>query len=302
MKKSFLTFVVTAMLLCAMSICVSAIDLTDAEIAALTEHYPNAQYSYNTTYKVAATDPEGEMYGMVAIIPTVNETDNTKTWVIDQDHIVYIDQATADANGNITFSGFAPMGKAANEEGFTEAIVFIGGEGYPTASAMGVLKAYDEDMISKAKISGTITDTASNKTATVTVYDANNDVLGTTTVVNGAYEIPLTAGEGYKVTFAKPGYLTYIVNGVSVTETSTIDVNLSTIAGDVNNDGGIFIGDVQVLKVDYNKSTAKGDKFSDPDSDVNGDGGVFIGDVQTLKLGYNKTVAKDCTVTYSPAN
>lgn len=76
----------------------------------------------------------GEMYGMVAI-------KGTQASQITEANIVYIDQATADSEGKITFTSFGTMGAAPDSEDFVEATVFVGGAGLSTATAVGTLKA-----------------------------------------------------------------------------------------------------------------------------------------------------------------
>ena len=76
----------------------------------------------------------GEMYGMVAI-------KGTQASQITEANIVYIDQATADSNGTISFTSFGTMGAAPDSEDFVEATVFVGGAGLSSATSVGTLKA-----------------------------------------------------------------------------------------------------------------------------------------------------------------
>ena len=80
----------------------------------------------------------GEMYGMVAI-------KGTQASQITEANIVYIDQATADSEGKITFTSFGTMGATPDSEDFVEATVFVGGAGLSSATVVGTLKAAEAD-------------------------------------------------------------------------------------------------------------------------------------------------------------
>ena len=293
MKKTVLIFALTVL------VAFSAFGASAAN------YYPvenSGTYSYTVRCDVSKIDgidmtlveKGASMYGLVAVKGTGAEIE-----IEDADDFVYIDQATVDENGIVTFSGFLPMGPSPDvflEEGeepepdvqyFEECTLFIGGAGLTTATYLGELKD-----ASGVEIAGTVTDTVtastSSKVATITVYDSTGEQVGAsaTTDADGKYTAFVPAGEDYKVVFTKPGFLSFTYTGVNATTAlAGVDAIISNLAGDVDGNGEIKIQDIQTLLKDYNATS----DFLDVDSDVDAKGEVKIQDIQALLKGYNGT-------------
>lgn len=245
--------------------------------------------SYTITYNVGAENA-GSMYGMVAISGTGDSVSTTNT-----DDIVYIDQATADAEGNITFTAFAPMGAAPSDAAYVPSTVFIGGPSYSTVQKIGTL---DAAAAGKFAISGNVVDTVDAREATVTVYAADDAEFATpiasVDTVEGAYSIDVAPGT-YSVVISKACRCTYTVTGVPVTDAAVAlaVADITKLAGDVNENGAINGADLTTLLADYNKSGAD---IATANSDVNGNTAVNGADLTALLAGYN---GSNVTTAYS---
>lgn len=290
MKKTIFTFVMAAILLCSMAVCASALeDYTATKDA-------NDNYSYTVTYNVGAAN-KGEMYGMVAVTGVTN----TDEPVINESNIVYIDQATADEAGNITFTKFAPMGKTPAETGYAESLVCIGGKGLDGATAIGTLKAVttgggdeggDDPAPTTYKVSGTITDTVTGtKKDTKISFVSTAGTTEKTVAGAGAFEVEVAPGT-YDIVFTKDGYLTKTFEDVVVADAVVIkdsatatDVALNALAGDVFVDGGIGSADLGCLLGDFFKTSG----LTYAGSDIDADGAVGSADLGHLLGNFFKT-------------
>ena len=271
-KKTILLFALIA---------VFAFSAFGASASELNNYYPRED-SYEITVNVGAENAES-MYGLVAIKGT-----GTDLNLADTGTIVYIDQAKADANGNITFAKFAPMGPAPSailpsggpetdktvDDYFAECTVFIGGGHLNTAQAIGILKDG-----STLPITGTIVDTASNanstRVATIKVLDDSDGEVSSTTVANGAYTVNAPAGTNYKVVISKPGFCTYTFTGVNVAEAVDLGTtDISTLAGNANGS--------EIAGINFDDLSAVLDHYYDETTelyDVNGSGAVNFDDL-----------------------
>ena len=238
--------------------------------------------------------PKESMYGLVAVVGT------DKTELSATDNYVYIDQATVDADGNVEFGPFLPMGPSPDmylEEGepadsgveyFEECSLFIGGEGLGSAVCIGVLKD-----ASGVEISGTVTDTVtastSSKVATITVYDSTGTQVGTpvTTDADGKYAAFVPAGEGYKIVYTKPGFLSFTYTGVNVTAALTgVDANIGGCAGDVDENDVVELDDLRAVLTDYNET----ENLENANADVDDNGVVELDDLRAVLANYNETL------------
>jgi len=89
------------------------------------------------------------MYGMVAIKGT-----NTIIDTSNLGNIYYIDQASADADGNISFVEFTPKGILPTDDNYEECTVYIGGPGFPLAEKIGYLKKGEKIVLLIGDIDG----------------------------------------------------------------------------------------------------------------------------------------------------
>lgn len=266
MKKALM--LLTASVVLALSaVCVSA------------EDYTPVRDKYTITYEVGKTNAAG-MYGMVAIkgTNTIIDTSNLA-------NILYIDQTSANSDGIITFSEFAPKGVAPSNANYEESTVFIGGPGFPTATAIGVLKKGELGFF----IEGKVVDTASSKIATITVKDAAGEVIATTTAeADGTFSVAVPAGEGYSVVITKANYMSYTITGVNVSDEAEEPIalpnaDMSTSAGDVNGTGFVNIDDLSIVLADYSETT-----LSNPNSDINKSGEVNLDDLSIVLAAYSE--------------
>ena len=273
MKKALLllaaTFVITMS-----AVCVSA--------STTLEDYTPVKDKYTVTYDVGDTNAAG-MYGMVAIKGT-----NTIIDTSNLENIFYIDQTSANSDGIITFSEFAPKGVAPSHKDFEPCTVFIGGPGFGTAEAIGVLQRGELGFF----ISGKVVDTASTKTATITVKNASGEVIATAQAeADGTFSVPVPAGEGYSVVITKANYMSYTFTGVNVSDTAEEPIalpnaDMSTSAGDINSDGFVTVEDIGTLLSDFGEETIK-----NPNSDINGDSFVTVEDLGTLLAAFGNLPA-----------
>ena len=140
MKKVLLLFLTSAILVFS-AVCVSANTYAD---------YTPEQDKYTIIYNVGENNAAG-MYGMVAIVGVDPDA------IIDASNlgnIYYIDQTSADEDGNITFVEFAPKGLAPSDENYLESTVYIGGPGFDTAQKIGYLKKGEKIVLLLGDIDG----------------------------------------------------------------------------------------------------------------------------------------------------
>jgi len=289
MKKTILTIAAAAALLV-----FSAIGVSAAEETPLTAVEP-VEGSYTVTYNVGKPNA-GSMYGMVAI------TGNT----ITEDSIVYIDQATADANGDITFSNFIPK-VAPGENGFEESTVYIGGPGLDTETAKAIAVLMDEKPAGVA-VSGKVKSYNPKLATTIKLMQGEAEAATTTIAaeatgsgqVEQSFTIETVAAGTYNLVVSKAGHLDYTITNVVVgTEaldlTTSANTNVSVmtlITGDVNGDTKVNGTDV----IDISKSENFNAELADAVNklaDVNGDDKVNGSDLIVVNsdVNFNKDTA-----------
>lgn len=247
---------------------------TVCAFADTTAYQPNKDGKYTVTYNVG-TQNAGNMYGFVVI---------KGTDVIDLDNIddyVYIDQATADANGNITFENFGLKGALPSDEAFVESTAYIGGKGYDTAQTIGVMVAAE---LGNA-VTGTVTDANNPRTATVTFKNASDVVVATATANNGAYSAELDNGT-YSAIFTKDGSLSYTYTGIIVDGDKAIAaVDMSSLAGNCVTGNEINFYDLSAVLSIYNNKNVNLSVLED----VNGTGDINFYDLSVIITNYNSS-------------
>ena len=239
---------------------------------------PDENDSYTITYNVGAENA-GKMYGMVAISGTDESVSTTNT-----DDIVYIDQATADANGDIKFEAFAPMGATPSDAAYQPSTVFIGGPTYATVQKIGTLDAKSNGAAEFA-VTGTVKDIdSSNRLTNVVVLDATAKEVDTATVdATGAYSLSVPAGT-YSVEFSKDVFSSHTYTNVAVAaNTELAEVDMTLHAGDVTGDGWTNLADLTPLLEDYTHSV---EEAVTPAADVTGDGYINLADLTPLLKAY----------------
>ncbi|MBR5156704.1 MAG: carboxypeptidase regulatory-like domain-containing protein [Clostridia bacterium] len=249
-------------------------------------YMPDENDRYSITYN-AGVENAGNMYGLAAIAGTDENMD-----VAADNALVYVYQTTADAEGNITFNSFGPIGPDPSDPDYVESTVFIGGQGFDTAQMIGVLEAASSsgDDAESAAIRGMATDSVSpSKPITVTVTGDDGVVVGTATANDdGTYEIYVPHGT-YSIKFTKEGFCSCTYRNVSVTGDIDFEmVDMTNLAGDIVANGTVNIMDLSALLNDYNKQIPY-NELSNPLSDINGNGSVNIADLSLLLSGYNSS-------------
>ncbi len=224
------------------------------------------------TYSIGYTEGTASKFYSLVVVEGKYAADATP--VISEDTVLYIDQGTADANGDVTFDGWIPK----NDE---VATVYLGGTGSDTPVLLGYLAA------ASRTISGTVTAvpaTANEATVTFTGV-ANTDTAGTevtaTAGANGAYSIKVPEGSyTFKVSIDN-----YLVKTETVTISGDATKDVTLLGGDVNADGAIGDADITALCANYGTSEAKGD--------IDGDGTVDYDDLMVVLNNYGKTEAAE---------
>ena len=236
---------------------------TVAFAAELPTYTPEADETYSISYTEGT---EGSYYSLV-VVDGVYQADETPE--ISEESVLYIDQATADANGDVTFDGWIPRTDKA-------ATVYLGGTGATKPVLLGYLAAATRE------ISGTVSGApATANQATITFTGLGEEVEYTATAnASGAYTINVPEGS---YTF-KVNIDNYIekVETVTVTEDASKDVTL--LGGDVNADGAINDADITKL--------VNGGSY-DATCDIDGNGTVDFYDLMVVLNNYGKTTPSD---------
>ena len=138
-------------------------------------------------------------------------------------------------------------------------------------------------------INGIINCQASGIPATITLYDSDNEPIATTkTSSDGRYSVDVpvfSADTPYTLKITKPGYLSYAIKNIIITDDMDIlSTDMSQLAGDINGDGVINAEDLTILLSEFNK---KPDKWKD--ADIDGNGIVNAVDLTYLLAGFNKS-------------
>jgi hypothetical protein len=115
---------------------------------------------------------------------------------------------------------------------------------------------------------------------------------------NGAYTLTIPvapAGTRYTLVVTKPGYLSYTIKNLTLTdleENKTIDIR--QLAGDVNGDGIVNAVDLTCLLSEFNRKPV-----NHQDADIDGNGVVNAADLTYLLAGFNK---RNVVVDMQPGN
>lgn len=247
--KRVLSFVLACMVL--MSASVFAADPVT--------YIPAADGTYSVGY---AEGTAGTYYSLVVV---EGKYEAGATPVISEESVLYIDQATADENGDVTFNGWIPK----EDE---KATVYLGGTGSESPVLLGYL------VTAERTVSGTVLEvpeTANEATVTLT----GGGVTYTATITDGAYSVKVPDGD-YTLKVSIDNYLDY---AETVTVSGDVSKDVTLLGGDVNADGAIGDADITALLANYGTSEAEGD--------VDGDGTVDYDDLMAVLNNYGKTAA-----------
>ena len=215
------------------------------------------------TYSIDYTEGKASNYYALLVVEGICDADATP--VISEDTVLYIDQATADANGDVSFDGWIPKNES-------PATVYLGGTGLAKPVLLGYLGS------NNFVVSGTVsTDSGTSYEATVTL--ASGEDTFTATSVNGAYSIEVPEGN-YTFKVNVKNHLSYTQNNFAV----SADVSGKDVAvkgGDLDGDNEIGSLDLAKMLSSYNVSTDV--------ADINGDGIVDSLDLAKVLGNYNAT-------------
>ncbi len=216
------------------------------------------------TYSISYTEGTASKFYSLVVVEGKYEAGATPE--ISEETVLYIDQGTANANGDVTFDGWIPK----NDE---VATVYLGGTGSDSPVLLGYLAA------ASRTVSGTVTAVpATANEATVTLTDSEGTEY-TTTTTNGAYSVKVPEG-AYTVKVEIDNYLSYVENNFAVTG-NVSDKNVTLLGGGVNADGAIGDADITALRANYGTSEAEGD--------IDGNGTVDYYDLMVVLNNYGKT-------------
>ena len=223
------------------------------------------------------------------------------------DNIVYIDQKTAEEDGELSFTVYP------SELSDGEYSIYVSGSDLPYTKAGSF--AYGSDPANKGvSVKGKVTSYNPKNPVTVRLMDGDAVVAETVTEVStGNGEVTqnfvlenVPAGT-YDLVLTKTCHLTYTVKNVVVGE-SDLDLTTMTgkayasirmLAGDVTEDNKINEDDVTIVRL-INNIMKKTVNAKDKISDVNGDGYVNEDDVTIIRLltHIQKSAVNNCTYSY----
>lgn len=211
---------------------------------AATEFEPDSQNAFDITY----TGTAGEYYALIIVAGEAKPEDALS---VTEDNLQYINQQTADPNGNVTFEDVLLKNDG------TECSVYLSGSDLDGPVLLGYVNLQDEFVVS-----GTVT-SDSDVPATVSLTDLSDEtkVYTVYTSASGTYVISVPAGE-YKMVITKVAHLSYTKLSLKVADDIS-GVNAALKGGDVNRDGIINELDLGSLLTYYNKANALVDINSD---------------------------------------
>lgn len=214
------------------------------------------------TYSVGYSDGTVGAYYALLVVEGIADEGDTPT--ISEDSVLYIDQATADAEGKITFNGWIPK----NDK---PATVYLGG----TALDKPILLGYLGE--NTFVISGTIsTDSGTTNLANITLKNSDGEYSAKADSA-GKYSVEVPEGT-YTFTVTVKNHLSFTKSAFDVTEAKE-NVNVSLKGGDVNNDGTIDVEDLTKLVSGYGTAS---------EADINNDGTVDIEDLTRTVSNYGE--------------
>lgn len=236
-------------------------------VAALAAELPTYTPADDGTYTIGYTEGEASNYYALLVVQGVYEEGATP--VISEDTVLYIDQGTANANGDVSFDGWIPKTE-------DPATVYLGGSNLDAPVLLGYL---GENTFT---VSGTVTtDSDTTYAATVTLTGEDGTVYeGTAT--SGMYAVEVPAGT-YTFTVNVKNHLSY-TDADFVVSDAVSDKNVTVKGGDVNTDGVVNIDDLADLIKGYRTAG---------ETDIDGSGAVDIDDLATLIKNYRETAVSE---------
>ena len=212
-------------------------------------------------------------------------------------NIKYVNQATADANGDVVFDSVYP-------KDITNSKVYLAGGDFTIGlkSVAAIVKQGPAGF----DVSGSVKSYNPNNKVTVELKQGST-VVKTTTIaaeagngqVTQGFVIKEVATGTYDLVVAKDAHLTYTITGLKVNDAAVeLSSVITMLVGDINADGLINVNDLNVVwnAANYNKAKAEA---ANGLTDLNGDDLVNVNDLNIVwnAANYNKG-SEDCTVSY----
>lgn len=214
-------------------------------VAAPVAYKPNDKGEYSAGYTEGT---KGSYYALLVVSGIYAENE---TPAISEETVLYIDQSTGDANGDVSFDGWIPRDDV-------KATVYLGGSDLPNPVILGYLGAEE-----KFTVAGKVS-TDSNTTYEATVTLTNGTDTYTVTTAEGTYSVEIPEGTyTFKVTLKN--HLSYTDNDFAVSE-NVAGKNVSLKGGDIDGKGS----------VDYEDYAAIVNNFLTDNADVDIDGNVTV--------------------------
>ena len=236
-------------------------------VSAFAADKPTYSPANDGTYSIPYTEGTSGSYYALLVVEGVYEEGETPT--ISEDTVLYIDQATANADGDVSFDGWIPK----NEE---PATVYLGGvENGPVL--LGYLGS------NTFVVAGTVTtDSGTTYEATVKLTDAEGAEFSATSV-SGAYTVEVPEGT-YTFTVNVKNHLSYTDNNFAV----SADVSGKDVAvkgGDLDADGKVITLDLDIVLSKFNSA--------EDSADIDASGSVNTLDLDIVLSNFNEEAVVD---------
>ncbi len=237
--------------------------------------------TYNVEYATNDAANSGKQYVLLIVKAQKGATLGQETALgeLDVDSILYIDQAGADDQGKVTFTGL-------QLKSHTSANVYISGETLNAPTHVGYIE------VAGVTVDGSVKFHGSYSPATVRLLDpaSGAEVIDPVqTDNNGAYTLETVPAGTYSVEVTKPGYCKVTKQNVSIEDdTPLAAINITGYAGELNGNGIIDVTDLGMLLDDFNKS---GNAIANAGSDITGNGMVDVTDLGCLLDCFNNGTA-----------
>lgn len=240
-------------------------------------------YGWNRYFTVECTQEEiidGESYAILFVAAELDpETHQVKSYTVNEDTIMYINQATA-SGGRFYLEGVKPRS-------MPDSVVLLGGK-FSDGQSPKVLGTVIGHGVT---VSGSVTSYHPGKPVTVELYQegSTSDPIAFTQIpaatgsgqVTQEFELTGVPAGRYDLKVTKEGHTVYWVTGVQADMDVALKTPIVLPAGDVDGDGTVNILDAnETLRSDtYNKAI---DEAQVKLADTDGDGSVNILDVNVI--------------------
>lgn len=240
---------------------------------------PAESKTYNVEYTTTeGASNAGKQYVLLIVKAPKGVALGTETALgeLDVDSILYIDQAGADDQGKVTFTGL-------QLKSHTSANVYISGETLNAPVHIGYIE------VAGVTVDGSVKFHGNYSPATVRLLDAASGaevIAPVQTDVSGAYTLETVPAGDYWVEVTKPGYCKVTKQNVSIEDDTPLSaIDITGYAGDINGSNKVNGADLSILLNNFNGST---ENLSNTAADINGSGKVDGTDLGYLIACFNQ--------------